>query len=249
MNKHDNQFQQALNGHYQLSIKSVFERANELTKKNFTSMVQAIFVLFFALTVLGMIIVEVYGIQSIEDFNALGQSESSIINIIFTLALAPLIAGIIMMGIKNARGQKTTVGNVFSLLSLSLLLALGSLVTSILITLGLALFILPGIYLYLTTKFTLPLIADRGLSPINAIIMSVKILHRYVFHLFFITLVFAFLMILVFMTLGLAFVWVGPLYFNVFGILYQDIVGGEQDLVQVTDNEYSDNSRETHFDA
>ncbi|GBL02921.1 stress protein [Glaciecola sp. KUL10] len=249
MNKHDSQFEKALSGRYQLSIKNVFERANDLTKKNFTSMVQAIFVLFFALTVLGMLIVEVYGIQTIEDFNSLEQSESSIINIIFTLALAPLIAGIIMMGIKNARGQKTTAGNVFSLLSLSLLLALGSLVTSILITLGIALFILPGLYLYLTTKFTLPLIADRGLSPISAIIMSIKILHKYVFHILLITLVFALLMMLVIMTLGLAFVWVGPLYFNVFGILYQDIVGGEEQPTQLEEDKQTQNIRETHFDA
>jgi hypothetical protein len=35
----------------------------------------------------------------------------------------------------------------------------------------------------------------------------------------------------------------------VFGILYQDIVGSEQALMQDTDNEQSDNPRETHFDA
>lgn len=249
MNKYDHQFEKALSGHYQLSIKDVFERANELTKKNFASMVQAIFVLFFALTVLGMLIVEIYNIQTIEDFNALEQSQSSIINIVFTLALAPLIAGIIMMGIRNARGQSTSVSNVFSVLSLSLLLALGSLVTSILITLGLALFVLPGVYLYLTTKFTLPLIADKGLSPITAIIMSVKILHKYVFHLLLITIVFAVLMVIVFMTLGLAFVWVGPLYFNVFGVLYQDIIGGNETNPEKQSVEQGTKARETHFDA
>jgi len=257
MNPSNQNFDKALSGDYKLSIKSVFERANTLSKKSFASMIQALAILFLIMFVVSMLFIQAYDIQTVEDFNNLGQGQSSMINIVLTLVLAPLITGILMMGVSNARSEKTNAVSVFNFLSLSILLCLASLITSILITIGFALLIAPGLYLYLTTKFTLPLIADKRLSPINAIIMSVKILHRYAFHLLLIMLIFAVLMVVVFFTLGLAFIWVGPLYFNVFGVLYQDIVGDdtEKPLEQDVENEIGGEKNiarsngETHFDA
>lgn len=252
MNKYNEEFKHALSGEYRINIKRLFERSNELCKKSFASMVQALFVLFFVMVIVSMLFIEALDIQTLEDFETLEQSQSSLINITLTLILAPLITGIIMMGVNNARGQSTRVSNIFSFLSLSVLLAIASLLTSVLITIGMALFILPGLYLYLTTKFTLPLIADRGLRPIAAMVLSVKILHRHALHILLIMLVFVMLMLLVFITLGLAFIWVGPLYFNLFGLLYEDIVGHRK---SATDEDLSptqainQKGEDTHFDA
>ena len=226
-------FAYALSGQYQLSIKSLFERANSLTKNNFGPMLQGFLVLIAFMFVSISLFSSYFGVETIEQLSSLPEQQVSLMNITLTLVIAPIIAGLFMLAIKNARGKKTSVKDTFAYFSQTIMLALASLLVSILTTLGLALFILPGVYIYLTTKLALPLIADAKLSPLQAVIMSIKICHKYVFHLLVIMLVFVALMFLVVMTLGLAFVWVGPLYFNVFGVLYTDLMASPDDTLDM----------------
>ena len=58
--------------------------------------------------------------------------------------------------------------------------------------------------------------------------------------------IFFVLFLLGMVTFGLAFIWIVPLYYNVTGILYNDLFGVKEEAQQV---HAVTNSEETHFDA
>jgi hypothetical protein len=57
--------------------------------------------------------------------------------------------------------------------------------------------------------------------------------------------IFLVLFVIGMLTFGLAFIWVLPLYYNVTGILYNDLFGTDVEAPQTQ----AGNSEETHFDA
>jgi len=227
---------------YHFDIKSLLSRAHGLVKDNFLSLFQGSLILFLAFVMLGAIAQQFI---TIYDDGTFTFEHQSLIEIGAMFILAPLISGLYMMGVSHARGNKTNVFSIFSYLPLIFLLALTQLVTSILVQLGLVLLIIPGIYLWMATSFSLMLVADKSLSPIRAIILSCKVFNAYWSQL---TAIFG-VLVLVFLsvplTLGLSLVWVLPFYFSVLGLLYHELIGGEALTTRETPKQVSESS----FDA
>jgi hypothetical protein len=213
-----------LSGERDIDVKSVFVRANQFVKGNFSTLFQGVFVLFLVFVMLGVVT------QSFITVNEDGSyiiEHQSIIEIAAVFVLSPLITGLYMLGVAHARREPTNVFSMFSFLPLIFVLALTQLIISIVVQLGLVLLIVPGVYVWMASIFSLMLVSDRQMTPIRAIILSCKVFNAYWTKLSVVFAVFILLFLTAPLTFGLSLVWVLPLYFSVFGLLYNDLFGSE----------------------
>tara|TARA_R110002050_G_scaffold61603_6_gene136085 strand:+ start:597 stop:1430 length:834 start_codon:yes stop_codon:yes gene_type:complete len=228
----------ALKGDYQIDVKTILTEAWEQTLKSRLAINLG---LLFSL-LLGMLVSFIVS-------NYLGGIEvviadpkaSMILNLIVTVAVWPFVGGIEMMGVQHAIGMKTHAKMIFSFLSRASWVVLCALFTSILISIGFQLFVLPGIFLAVTLSLTIPLVIEKKMTPMKAIILSIQTLRFKFFailYLYFILLLslvvlfmpLAFLLESSFAPLGVMILLIGvsflaPLFYNVKGILYREIFG------------------------
>jgi len=128
-----------------------------------------------------------------------------------------------MLAISTVRGQETKVMNVFSYVSSILPLGVATMLISIASSLGMQLLLLPGFYVMMASSFAYPLIIDKRLTPISAILLSARMTNAYLFQMSMIFLVFVALFIATAFTFGLALIWVGPYFYNVKAVLYTEL--------------------------
>ncbi len=230
---------------HNLDIKSLFERGNAATKQNFSVILRCMFILLFIGLASLVGFLNIYNIETVQQLEAL-QTETYFFNMLLTVCLSPLMAGICMLAVKTERKQPINVMSLFMYVPLILWLATAELIISLLIQVGMTLFILPAIYIFITTVFTKFLIADKQLRPFMAIKLSIQMSNQYLLQLTILFAIFFVLFLLGMVTFGLAFIWIVPLYYNVTGILYNDLFGVKGEAQQV---DPIINSEETHFDA
>ncbi|MDM7860821.1 hypothetical protein QTP81_09460 [Alteromonas sp. ASW11-36] len=230
--------QRALAGKANIDVFAALKQANELTKGSFATFSFAgvvVLAIFIAVFVLGTQLLNIE-INSAED---MATPEYSLLNLIIILVMSPLLAGLTMMGVNRARRKEVKVLDVFQWISIAVVIALGALIVAIIVEIGLQLFILPGLYLGIATTFTSALIVDKKLTAVSAIVLSVRVVNRYLgqFVLFFVVSLglFAFAGF----TLGVGLVWVLPLYFNTKGILYENLFGDADFSVEQTGSTFS----------
>ncbi len=166
-----------------------------------------------------------------------------LLELLLTIILAPLWTGIAMTAIVSLRGKAVSFSGIFSYYPMFTLLAVASAITSILLTLGFALYFLPGLYLFVATTFTLPLIVERRLTPFKAIALSIKAVNANFGKVITFFSIFLLLFVLVVLSFGIAYIFVGPLYFNVKAILYQNLFCSNQAV------HYEDKEQQGVFDA
>lgn len=237
----------AQQGQYSIDIKTVLQEAWAITKISRLSIVVG----SIACTLLAMFVV-VFSSQYLGGVEAAlaDMKAQYIINIIVTLVISPFIAGVEMMGVSHAVGIKTKPKMIFSFLNKGAIIAICALLSSTLSSLGFNLLILPGIFLLVTLSLTTPLVVEKNIMPIKAIIICVKALRFQFFKLLAIYgilsmgLLLSVFPILLLLDTGLEIVGVAfllfsltyltPLFYNTKGILYRDIFGVKLDASQAT---------------
>jgi len=229
---------------YTLDIKSLFERGNIATKQNLPVMLRCMFILLFIGLAAFVAFFNIYEIETVAQLEAM-QTETYFFNMLLTVLLSPLMAGMGMLAVKTERKQTINVISLFMYVPFILWLATAELIISLLTQVGMTLFILPAIYIFITTIFAKLLIADKQLRPFLAIKTSIQMCNQYLLQLTVLFAIFLVLFVIGMLTFGLAFIWVLPLYYNVTGILYNDLFGTDVEAPQTQ----AGNSEETHFDA
>lgn len=228
----------ATKGEYSLNIEAILKEAWQITLKSRLSinvglvicLLIAMFTSMLASTPLGGIEVVIEDPQSM-----------TLLNIIVTLVVYPFLAGVEMMGVFHSVGLKTRYQLIFAFLKRGSWVAVCALLTSTFVTIGLALFYLPGIFLAVALSLALPLVVEKRMSPMKAIILCVKATRFQWFKIFAIYLLLALAMIvsalpiaaavgselgfiaIAFFLFCLAFI--APMFYNVKGILYREIFG------------------------
>ncbi|MGS3138535.1 hypothetical protein ACB316_09870 [Aeromonas sanarellii] len=169
-----------------------------------------------------------------------------ILSLFITVIMSPMTSSLDMLGLQQSVGVRARPSQVFDFfrhfLRLGSLSLLGSLITSLfgplfeLLGLPVMLAFIPSALVGMGLVFTVPLVLERGLSPAQAILVSLKLfargwpsivlLHGVMLALFFLALI----------PMGLGLVWVAPLYFNCKGILYRDLCGVAVEVTEVADN-------------
>lgn len=250
--------QDAQLGRYSINVKNILLEAWELTlHSRFSIVVSSVFCLMLTLVT---IMVASHYLGGVE--KALADMRTQyIINILVTLIISPFVAGIEMMGVYNAVGIKAKTTLIFAFLSKSAIIAICALLSSTLSSLGLNLYVLPGIFLLVTLSLTVPLVVEKNMMPIQAIIISVKSLRFQFFKILAIygvlmlgLLLAAFpLMALVksnYSVVGVSFLlfmltYLIPLFYHVKGILYREIFG----LQVVSSDQSPINNDSSNFSA
>jgi len=169
------------------------------------------------------------------------QKASAIVNIMVTLIVYPFLVGVEMMGVFHAVGLKTNTKFIFVFLKRGSWVAICALLSSSIVTMGFALFYLPGIYLMVALSLVLPLVVEKRLSPLKAIALSLQVTRFQWLNLFMIYLVLFFVLVGVFLPVVLlaktsisllggvftlfALTYLVPMFYNVKGILYREIFG------------------------
>tara|TARA_R110002124_G_scaffold48974_1_gene143999 strand:- start:532 stop:1245 length:714 start_codon:yes stop_codon:yes gene_type:complete len=229
---------------YTLDIKSLFERGNLATKQNLPVMLRCIFILLFIGLAAFVVFFNIYEIETVAQLEAM-QTETYFFNMLLAVLMSPLMAGMGMLAVKTERKQAINVISLFMYVPFILWLATAELAISLLTQVGMTLFILPAIYIFITTIFAKLLIADKQLRPFLAIKTSIQMCNQYLLQLTVLFAIFLVLFLIGMLTFGIAFIWVIPLYYNVTGILYNDLFGH---VVEESQSE-TNNSEEAHFDA
>jgi len=243
MNSIGGSVERAVKGEYSIDVKAVLTEAWQQTLKSRMSINLAL----FCVLVFGMIVSFVAssffgGIEVVfNDAQGEGSRALQLINIIVTIAVWPFIAGIEMMGVLHAINKPTKTNMVLSFLSRGSWVALCALLTSLLISIGFQLLIIPGLLLTVLFSLTIPLVVEKKLTPIQAIVLSVKALRfklmslMAIYAVLFGSLIALVLPVVLLLESSLAplaimaflygLSYLAPWYYNVKGVLYREIFG------------------------
>jgi uncharacterized protein DUF4339 len=172
---------------YELDIGSCITRSWDLIKQNFWPVV-GIFFLIWLITAAVNQVVGLAGRPAIRSMVVNHQiSASGIAIVLFTSLLGSpvytlLSAGVIKYYLKLIRAEGPTIADAFAGFSpIAGQLILLGLVTAILNLIGLALCIIPGIYLSVSWIFAVPLVIDRGLNFWEAMEFSRRVVGKHWF--------------------------------------------------------------------
>lgn len=274
MNSIGGSVERAVKGEYSIDVKAILTEAWQLTLKSRMSINLALFLVL----VFGMIVSFIAssffgGIEEVfQDAQAEGSQALQLINVIVTMAVWPFIAGIEMMGVYHAVNKPTNFKMVLSFLHRGSWVALCALLTSILISIGFQLLIIPGVLLAVMLSLTIPLVVEKKLTPVQAIILSVKALRFKVMPLLGIYLVLSMSLIalivpiillvesslapIAIMVFLFGLSYLAPWYYNVKGVLYREIFGvfsdentPALDLTNPTNKDAGQNGSDDTFSA
>lgn len=228
----------AIKGEYSLDVSAILKEAWQITLNSrmsinlglFICLLIAMFTSMLASTPLGGIVVVMEDPQLI-----------TLLNIIVTLIVYPFLAGVEMMGVFHSVGLKTRSQLIFAFLKRGSWVAVCALLTSTFVSIGLALFYLPGIFLAVALSLALPLVVEKRMTPMKAIIVCIQATRFQWFKLFSIYLLLALAMIISALPIAAAgdselgfiaiafflfcLTYIAPMFYNVKGILYREIFG------------------------
>ena len=140
--------------------------------------------------------------------------------------------GLMLMGVRRALEQRVSWKLVFAGFSGAKILPMSIAVflQFVLIMIGFALLVLPGIYLSVGYALTLPLILDKDLGPWEALEASRKAIHKKWWTVFGLYIVMMLLYTVSAIPLGLGLIWTVPMFFVMVGILYSRFFVSAADL-------------------
>lgn len=228
----------ALKGDYQIDVKAILNEAWQQTLKSRLAInVGLLFSLILGILVSFVVSSYLGGIEAV----LTNPEASMLLNVVVTIAVWPFVGGVEMMGVLHAIGMKTDVKMTFSFLKRASWVVLCALFTSVLISFGFQLFILPGVFLAVTLSLTIPLVIEKKMTPMKAIVLSIQTLRFKFLSLFFLYSILFMLLVALFiplvlllessfaplgiMILMLGVSFLAPLFYNVKGILYREIFG------------------------
>ncbi|MEI8648707.1 hypothetical protein P4S73_13750 [Paraglaciecola sp. Hal342] len=136
------------------------KRGWQLSKQHFYSTLQGG---LFTLGIILAMLMLIGRFVSIDDLQNPSVSLSYGLNLLFTLVTTPLITALMMMGIGHSVGVNVPFLSLVKRLATSALLILSALMLGALANLGLALYILPGLYLAMSTGFALVLLVEKNI--------------------------------------------------------------------------------------
>lgn len=225
---------------YQLDIKKLFQDAFMITRKNILPLLSACIMVLLALTALFSLLID--SPESLES--------PSVLLTIFLLAIVvapPVVTGLIMMGVNHAIGLKTKSWHLFNFFPMTIKLSLAAMAMNLITNLlgvvfgqlaggaGIALSVITLLYLHMSFCLVYPLIAEKKLSPVNALITSFKLVHKNLGQFTQLLIIFCLLFVVGIFTSGIAFLFIIPFYMNMIGLLYRQICGVTISVTEVPD--------------
>lgn len=140
-----------------------------------------------------------------------------------TVAVYPIIAGVMMIGIRRSVELPVNWKMAFGYYSFLLPLVVSYFLVTMLTLVGFLLLLLPGIYLSLAYIMVMPLVVDKGMPPWQAMEASRKAIHKHWFKVFGLYFVMMLIILVSLVPLGLGLIWTMPMVIMVGAILYREL--------------------------
>lgn len=205
-----------------LDLSAILAKAGENTQTHFRKLARAGLGLLAMVYIVTMIISR---LSSSEGLLTISLEESLFASYVTALVLAPVFTGLFVMGIKCALGEDIGTKDITRQMSSIIVLGLAQLIIFWMVSLGLLMLIVPGLYVLIATIFVLPLIADKKLGVFKAITLSVVTVNQYLGQFIMLFFLFFALTLLAFVTFGIALLWVVPFYYCALGLIYVELFG------------------------
>ncbi|MCY7293877.1 hypothetical protein [Alteromonas sp. a30] len=214
----------ALKGEFTFSAESVLKEGWEITKNGKSVLLLGVLLIFWITAGFSLFLYQ------FTEFGKNPEGETAFLNQFLmeaslTVLLAPFFAALEMTGISNSIRAISRPSFIFHFVPKTLILSVASLLVGFVVQIGFAFLILPGIYLLMASSFTIPLILDKGFTPVRALVTSISVVNRRLLEFMKVFGFFALLGVICAMTFGIALIWTLPFYYNVKGVLYRDIFG------------------------
>ncbi|MCR9276383.1 MAG: hypothetical protein NXH85_00315 [Pseudomonadaceae bacterium] len=160
--------------------------------------------------------------------SALGSSVGFMLSIVIVfiayLAVVPLYAGILLIGLRQSVSAPVSVGIAFSLFDRTLPILGVVVLVSIAVNIGMLLFVLPGLYLMIALLLAMPLLVEKRLGVIESLKVSAQLSHKQFLNLALIVLVVGIVVALsAFTIIGL--IWSIPWALMAISICYRNLAG------------------------
>ena len=211
-------------GDYEFSVEGTLREAWEKTDGN-KGTVWVAMLIYIAIYFVASLVV---GLVSIPLASAFGEVAAQFIaQIPLMIVIAPIAAGLMMLGVKLAVGRSAEPTSILSYYDKVVPLALTSILMTVLIMIGFMLLIVPGIYLAVAYVLATPLVADKGLSPWEALETSRKAITKKWFSVFGFMVAMSLIMMVSVLLIGIPLIWTVPMGVIAMGILYRNVFGYE----------------------
>lgn len=151
--------------------------------------------------------------------NGLLQVINSVLSVLFT-------AGLLLIGIRKVAGEEISWKMIFKGFSCAGSLIVATILQFLVVSIGLLLLVLPGIYLAVGYTMSIPLIIDKGLSPWQALETSRKAVHKVWWKVTGIYIVMALIYLVSLVPLGIGIIWTWPMFIILAGVLYHYLFSG-----------------------
>jgi uncharacterized membrane protein len=224
-NKYDNvggSIENSLQGKANLDMTALAKEAWNISQTRKGSLLQGSLLIFGVVLLCIAILEQIFDVQ---DWAVAPPNVQLALQIVVTVITAPLVAAMFMTGISHSVGERPAFSKVLRRIINSALVIFIAVLILVIVYLGFALFLLPGLYLGLATGFSMMLYVEKQLPPSQAILQSIRVFNRYWLQLSIFYMA-AFMMFVIGMfTFGLAYIWIIPFYFNLKGVLYRELFG------------------------
>jgi len=154
---------------------------------------------------------------------------SYISSILSAPVTVPIMVGITLLGIKQARDEELNIPSIFNYFNMVIPITLAYIAMLILLTIGFMLLIIPGLYLAVSYSFAYPLIVDKKLGIWEAMELSRKTITKQWFKFFGLGLVSTIALLISAIPLGVGLIWTIPMVYISYGLLYHHLFDDEED--------------------
>jgi len=137
--------------------------------------------------------------------------------------LVPIMLGIVMLAISHVRAKELQLQSVFDYYVHVWPLVFASVAMYMMIAIGFLLLVLPGIYLAVSYKFTLPLIVDKKLGVWEAMELSRRTVTKRWFKFFGLDIALLIIVLISAIPFGIGLIWTAPMAFVAHALLYHHI--------------------------
>jgi hypothetical protein len=216
-------------GRYSFQTGEVLSEAWEKVKGAKGTIFGGVFVMYVTSFLLGFICKAALSMLGIDQNNIvltvitqLGlQLISMTVTVLFT-------GGLMMMGVRRAADEPISFSMLFDGFAKAKPLVIAMIFQSVMIIIGFALLIIPGIYLSIGYGLTYPLIMEKELGPWEAMEASRKAIHHHWFQIFGLYFVMGLIFMLSALPLGIGLIWTLPMGVITLGIVYRTVFGTEE---------------------
>ncbi|MCU1715711.1 DUF975 family protein [Pseudomonas sp. 5P_3.1_Bac2] len=218
--------EKALQRGYDFSIDGLISEAWQLVKGSKGILFAGFVVFYLIIIAISIALTLAFGGVSVLSGSAeLGIVGELLTNLLVSALTYPFLAGIMMVGIRRAAGQPIAFNQLFQHFDKLLPLVITGVLSTLLISIGFMLFVLPGLYLSIAYMLAMPLVVERGLSPWQALETSRKAISQHWFKVLALLVVLTIIVLISAIPLGIGLIWSLPLLIIASGVLYRTIFG------------------------